>query len=338
MKNMLFEPSLNQPDKHIFLKNEYLLCRSGNINEIHHVVSKHLTHFSSFTRDINNAEPGEVFGCAGELGVLLIIFYGKKVKITPHIDHEHLVVSTTLSGSANLVCGDKIYLANEGETFIYAPSPDVKLELNADCRRVVFCMNKEVLYEFCKINLGHNVIPHNFPLLPLVCSPSTNTLWFRLMESLSYSMNVDPLQEIKYYLQKQAEEAVIIYLIISLGLNDNDRKSRRVLPKNLSRAIKFIEENMHSTPSLGDISRAACCSPRTLQRAFSKEFDQSPMQFMKKYRLQCVYSSLRKARSNETVTSIAFGYGFFHLGQFAMDYKKMFGEHPSYTLSGSRGR
>ncbi len=34
----------------------------------------------------------------------------------------------------------------------------------------------------------------------------------------------------------------------------------------------------------------------------------------------------------KTVTVIATEYGFFHLGQFAVDYRKMFGESPSETL------
>ena len=42
------------------------------------------------------------------------------------------------------------------------------------------------------------------------------------------------------------------------------------------------------------------------------------------------------ARPTETVTSVAFDWGFSHLGRFAALYKACFGEQPSETLR--RGR
>ncbi len=56
------------------------------------------------------------------------------------------------------------------------------------------------------------------------------------------------------------------------------------------------------------------------------------MAFMKQRRLETVRGQLLTARDEgKTVTVIAMEYGFFHLSQFAADYRKMFGETPSET-------
>ena len=54
---------------------------------------------------------------------------------------------------------------------------------------------------------------------------------------------------------------------------------------------------------------------------------------MKRRRLEMARDQLLMARDEgKTVTTIATDLNFFHLGQFAIDYRKNFGESPSETL------
>lgn len=58
------------------------------------------------------------------------------------------------------------------------------------------------------------------------------------------------------------------------------------------------------------------------------------MRFLKEVRLQFAYEDLKKASlGSEKVTTIAFKWGFTHLGYFSTDYKNRFGETPYETLS-----
>ncbi|WP_228015396.1 helix-turn-helix domain-containing protein [Synechocystis salina] len=55
---------------------------------------------------------------------------------------------------------------------------------------------------------------------------------------------------------------------------------------------------------------------------------------MQAYRLHGARRQLKLTSPGETtVMAIAHQWGFWHLGQFSQDYKKMFGELPSVTLS-----
>ncbi|MCP4381382.1 MAG: helix-turn-helix domain-containing protein [Hyphomicrobiales bacterium] len=90
------------------------------------------------------------------------------------------------------------------------------------------------------------------------------------------------------------------------------------------------------TLSLNDLTAHAAVSERTLQYAFRERFGATPSEFVKMRRLNSVRSALmRSDRAAVKVGDIAAENGFWHIGQFAADYKRAFGEVPSATVSRS---
>ncbi|KPC52829.1 BenABC operon transcriptional activator BenR [Pseudomonas amygdali pv. morsprunorum] len=61
------------------------------------------------------------------------------------------------------------------------------------------------------------------------------------------------------------------------------------------------------------------------------------MAYLKRFRLQSARRSLLQGNSGYNIAAIASQWGFNHLGRFAQDYQRLFGELPSQTLErGSR--
>ena len=58
----------------------------------------------------------------------------------------------------------------------------------------------------------------------------------------------------------------------------------------------------------------------------------TPIKYLRSLRLNSVRRALRQAAPGETIQDIASHWGFWHLSQFAQDYKHLFGELPSATL------
>ena len=57
------------------------------------------------------------------------------------------------------------------------------------------------------------------------------------------------------------------------------------------------------------------------------------MKYAKQIRLESAQRALLAARSGiTTVTDVAMDHGFFQLGRFSADYRRVFGELPSVTL------
>jgi AraC family ethanolamine operon transcriptional activator len=101
-------------------------------------------------------------------------------------------------------------------------------------------------------------------------------------------------------------------------------------------ARDFVEDRLAAdvVPTIVDICRLLGVSERTLQYAFRSYVDMSPLAYLRLCRLNQVRASLRASDPlATTVTAVAMRFGFMHLGRFAIEYRRMFGEAPSATLA-----
>ena len=89
-------------------------------------------------------------------------------------------------------------------------------------------------------------------------------------------------------------------------------------------------------PSVRDLCRTIGVSERTLQYAFVAHFGVTPASYLKAVRLNGARREFRRSDPLDAkISEIAGRWGFWHMGQFAADYRKQFGELPSQTLSNS---
>lgn len=104
-------------------------------------------------------------------------------------------------------------------------------------------------------------------------------------------------------------------------------------PPVISRAIDFMHDHADEPITVAEIARHCSISVRTLQEGFHRHLSQPPLQHLRQIRLAKARASLKTANPyQDTVRSIAFRWGFGHLGRFASDYQAAFGELPSVSL------
>ncbi|WP_235882711.1 helix-turn-helix domain-containing protein [Streptomyces apricus] len=104
--------------------------------------------------------------------------------------------------------------------------------------------------------------------------------------------------------------------------------SRDAQPATLRRAIAFIEANAHA-----DIAAAAGVTTRAVQLVFRRHLDATPLQYLRRFRLDRAHRELLLADpAAQSVTTVAYRWGFSHPGRFAADYRTAYGEPPSPTL------
>ncbi|MFM8270747.1 MAG: helix-turn-helix domain-containing protein, partial [Gemmata sp.] len=98
----------------------------------------------------------------------------------------------------------------------------------------------------------------------------------------------------------------------------------------LRRAEEFMRSRLSDPVGAIDLCRELEISDRTLRLAFRERYGLGPMAFYKGLRLNAVRSRLMAAQP-VAVAAVARELGFHHLGNFAADYRKLFGERPSET-------
>lgn len=98
----------------------------------------------------------------------------------------------------------------------------------------------------------------------------------------------------------------------------------------IRRAEEFMRSRLGDPIGAIDLCRELRVSDRTLRLAFRERFGLGPMVYYKSLRLNAVRAKLREA-PDASIAEIARATGFHHLGNFASDYRRQFGERPSQT-------
>jgi adenylate cyclase len=111
---------------------------------------------------------------------------------------------------------------------------------------------------------------------------------------------------------------------------------RKPLPRGLKKAIERLEGEPARAWRLGDLAAAAGLAPRTLQKQFCGFLGCAPLAFLRDLRFDRARQELLHAPGHASVTEIATGCGFSHLGRFAIQYQRRYGEVPSATLRRSQ--
>lgn len=137
------------------------------------------------------------------------------------------------------------------------------------------------------------------------------------------------------------EQLIMTGLLLSQPNNYTDalhRREMRVAPRDVQRAVDYIQGHLNSPLTLKDIAAASGIPGRTLLKHFRDHWGTSPMRYTRTARLTRVHEALLNNEWTESVTDVAMAWGFLHLGRFSIEYRKHFGESPSETLHRTRTR
>jgi AraC-like DNA-binding protein len=105
------------------------------------------------------------------------------------------------------------------------------------------------------------------------------------------------------------------------------------VPPTVRRAIRFIEQHAGDDIGLADIAAAAGLGARGLQLAFRRHEDSTPLEYLRRVRLDRAHRALQAATATDaTVGGIADRWGFPHHGNFSALYLRTYGCSPSMTL------
>ena len=101
----------------------------------------------------------------------------------------------------------------------------------------------------------------------------------------------------------------------------------------LRRAIAFIDEHAGRDISVADVAAAAHVTIRAVQIAFRRHYGTTPAGYLRRVRLDRARQDLLAADPGlESVTAVAYRWGFASPGQFTAAYRQAYGVTPDQTL------
>jgi AraC family ethanolamine operon transcriptional activator len=151
---------------------------------------------------------------------------------------------------------------------------------------------------------------------------------------LSLPGQVSPQADALHPSGLQAElVSVILRMLDTSEVDQSARQSQAKRQGVVARAQAHLLAHPDKAVTVPELCEQLHVSRRTLQYCFEDVLGMSPMQCLKAMRLNGARRQLRDgARSGLSVQDVAAHWGFWHLSQFACDYRKLFEETPSETL------
>ncbi|MGV9710338.1 AraC-like ligand-binding domain-containing protein [Gordonia sp. NPDC003424] len=134
--------------------------------------------------------------------------------------------------------------------------------------------------------------------------------------------------------QRELESALMTQLLVVARSNltpDLMREGPRRPDRAIRDAIDHIEKNPHDDLSVSALAELAGLSARRLQMGFQQSTGMTPTEFVRATRLDAARRDLL-SQNDDSVSDIAHRWHFTHLGRFAQQYCRRFGEKPSETL------
>lgn len=134
-------------------------------------------------------------------------------------------------------------------------------------------------------------------------------------------------------LYKLVEENLIELLMKCLLATMPYKTNNENTSQKFSKIIDYIHANLSDITTVYKICENTDIPERTIRRLINKRYQVSPKEYLTKLRLNEVRKNLKNNTINSNVVQTASEYNFWHMGQFSRDYKSLFGELPSETIS-----
>jgi AraC family ethanolamine operon transcriptional activator len=152
---------------------------------------------------------------------------------------------------------------------------------------------------------------------------SVNRL-FRLMAGMKINSKI---------VNEHINELMLLLLSgLELSLDNRDQKVQRKRDFGLKKAVDFINIHIEDNVSIPYLCKYAGLSQRSLEYSFKEVYQISPKQYIKAIKLNTIKKELAN-NHDKLISDLAAKYGFWHMGQFAADFKNQFGKLPSETLA-----
>ncbi|MEW6641021.1 MAG: AraC family transcriptional regulator [Pseudomonadota bacterium] len=315
----------------------HLVLASGDLDEVVDGCSRALRPHDMFIRERRGKLAARLHHLP--IGPLSLsrLRYGRDVTVVPSMPQEgNFLVTLPLQGGARFRYGAVTADLKPGRGTIVGPYQEFQLDIDGSFDQILLRLDRRRVEVACASLLGaEKAAPVHFDL-QLRDIPA---FWHKLLEAAaSLSTFAGALAHPKMFVR--LEELIIESLLVAQPNNFSAAIAAAASPAptpQVRRAMDYMREHIGETMRLGDVARHCGMSLRSLQAGFQRDLGLSPGRWLRAERLDRVHAALSSAEPGSVaVTDVALQWGFFHLGEFAAQFKDRFGEKPSAVLAKRR--
>jgi AraC-like DNA-binding protein len=274
------------------------------------------------------------------LGALACYFirYKPEVIISSAAMKRFYLCLVPVAGACHVTQGLSAMRLTPGSLGVVNTTEPISLHWRHDCAQLVIKIERAAVENTVAAHLGRTLArPLEFTREPVSVTAAEGLV--RLVDFIYRDLDQEH-SAVSSRLGETAAEALFLNTLLRQVPNTYAdalaRPASRAAPYYVRRAEEYMRLHAAETLKLKDIVSVSGVSTRTLFKGFHDFRGVGPMAYLKGVRLDLVRQDLAAAGPRRSVTAVAHAWGFTHLGHFARDYKRRFGELPSNTRRAAR--
>lgn len=319
----------------------HLLLKTSDIDEARERVGRVFhPHTLDYLRPRRRLDMRQHFARFGNLA-LSFITYGSDVSIDPGKVSTFFLVHLIPSGHSEIHIGDRALVGSNNVGAVTSPTTPLRMRWTADCAHLILKIERAALERHLSGLLGDAATrPIEFaPEMPV--ETGLGAAFRRQIHFVTGELDRDDTLLASPLGVTAIEQTLMTALLTAQSSNYSAALARRAspaTPRHVKRAEELIRAHPERPLTVGDLAVASGVSVRTLFEGFRRFRCTTPMALLRAVRLEQAHADIEAAPPTENIANIAFKWGFVHLGRFAHDYRRCFGELPSATLRKGRRR
>ena len=273
----------------------------------------------------------------GETG-LNFLSYGTDVSIDPGCLSRFFLVQLPLQGTAQIKCGTQAVESTPDMAVILNPDEATRMHWRHDAAQLLLWIPRTSIEQRVGEILGDELKTSLRFDLGLQQRGGMTSAWCTMLKDLARNIDENGIDWLRFRPTARALEDCLIRGLIYQ--QKHNYSARLMQPtdgaesRHMQRAVEYIDSRAGDGITVADIARHANISLRALEEGFRKQYDTTPLIYLRNKRIDRVRNAIVSnalAGTSETITEIAFRHGFFHLGRFSAYYRERTGESPSET-------
>jgi AraC-like DNA-binding protein len=312
--------------------------RSHNADETLRFVSQAL---APHEMRLKSAQPMATQLSCLDLGEVQIVdlSYGTDVRIDPARVGDSYLVHTAISGSSSMWHDAKRCTIRPGAIHVTSPGTHLKVEMTHRCRHLTVRLSKRAFDDYLSRELS---VPVGRPLTFDAIGVDGGALpeaWRRLVTHIADQADSLPDLFGNSRIQRHYAAIMIEMLLSHHHSNYSELiavRGNETAPWHVQRARAIIHDDFSDSLSVTGIAARVGVSVRSLQTGFNRFLGVSPVEYIRRHRLERLHEALIGADAAERVTDLMLDCGIVDFGRYAQHYRKRYGCSPSDTLRNAR--
>lgn len=264
---------------------------------------------------------------------LSLLEYGGDVEIDPGRLEQFYLIQIPLQGEATIQCGGHRFVSHAGLASFVSPNMPLRMRWGAGSPQVILRIEAQDMLNHCRQLLGCDpaAMPEFAPALDFTSAGGAGV---RQVIGLLIQALADDQHPLHHPMALRSFKSTLFNSLLfgvpsTFSSSLSGGSAAPASPYYVRRAEEFIRANLAQPLSLETIAEQAGISVRTLHAGFQTYRNTTPLNYLRDLRLARAREDLLQGK--DAVTEVALRWGFSHLGRFAQDYKRRFGESPSTT-------